>query len=78
MLPEDQEELASDESCMRAHNKKFCFILKPENSCQGNGILLCRGIEDIKNLDPGDDKYICQEYLMNPLLIEGLKFDLRL
>lgn len=61
MLPEDQEELANDEILMRNLNKKFFFILKPENSCQGNGILLCRGIEDIKNLDPGDEKYICQD-----------------
>ena len=55
-------------------NKKKVFIVKPEASSQGRGIFLIRKLEDI-NLS---ERYVVQEYLMDPLLIEGLKFDLRI
>ena len=55
-------------------NKKKVFIVKPEASSQGRGIFLIRKLEDL-NLS---ERYVVQEYLMDPLLIEGLKFDLRI
>ena len=55
-------------------NKKKVFIVKPEASSQGRGIFLIQNIEDI-NLT---ERYVVQEYITNPYLIEGLKFDLRL
>lgn len=53
--------------------KKKVFILKPEASCQGRGIFLVKNIEDL-TITEG---YVAQEYVKSPLLIDGLKFDLR-
>lgn len=55
-------------------NKKKVFIVKPEASSQGRGIFLIRKLEDI-NIS---ERYVVQEYLKDPLLIDGLKFDLRI
>jgi tubulin polyglutamylase TTLL6/13 len=54
--------------------KKRTFIVKPEASCQGRGIFLTRKIEDIKP----EDRYVVQQYLSKPLLIDDFKFDLRI
>lgn len=48
--------------------------MKPEASCQGKGIFLTKSLQDINY----GDHYVIQKYLTNPLLMEGLKFDLRL
>jgi tubulin polyglutamylase TTLL6/13 len=50
------------------------FILKPEASCQGRGIFLTKDLNDI---DMGG-RYVAQEYIKRPYLIEDLKFDLRI
>lgn len=50
------------------------MIVKPDCMSQGKGIFLTHDIESI----PKDDTYVVQEYLQNPYLIDGLKFDLRL
>lgn len=50
------------------------FILKPVASSQGRGIFLTREFSDIDVWC----RQVAQKYLMNPLLIEGYKFDLRI
>ncbi|OMJ90247.1 hypothetical protein SteCoe_7451 [Stentor coeruleus] len=55
-------------------NKKKIFIVKPEASSQGRGIFLIKRLDDI-NIS---ERYVVQEYLSDPYLIEGLKFDLRI
>jgi hypothetical protein len=50
------------------------YIVKPKDGAQGNGIFLTNTISD---LNPSDT-YIAQQYIPNPLLIDQLKFDLRL
>jgi len=57
-----------------ARGLKPTFIVKPVGSCQGKGIFLCR---DWRKVDP-KASMVAQRYLHKPLLIEGLKFDLRI
>lgn len=50
------------------------FIMKPNSGCQGRGIIVTKNpLTETKDLD----NYIVQEYIRNPLLLEGKKFDLR-
>ncbi|CAD8092455.1 unnamed protein product [Paramecium sonneborni] len=54
--------------------KAKTFIVKPEASCQGKGIFLTRSIDSINP----QEHYVAQRYIHKPLLIDGLKFDLRM
>lgn len=54
-------------------NPRCTFILKPEASCQGRGIFLTRTPEELA----ATDHYVAQRYVERPLLLDGLKFDLR-
>lgn len=55
-------------------NKKKYFIVKPEASSQGRGIFLIRKLDDLNC----SERYLVQEYLADPYLIDGCKFDLRI
>ena len=50
------------------------FIVKPEAESQGRGIYLTRDLDRI----PLGTKCVVQKYVGKPLLIDGLKFDLRI
>ena len=66
------------------------YIAKPENGCQGKGIYLLTDPSDLdvvngsflrENRNSDGEKpenYVVQEYLNKPLLIDKMKFDLRL
>lgn len=57
------------------------FIVKPDNMSKGKGIFLTNELEKIKAAMGGsrsDLPTVVQLYIAKPLLIEGLKFDLRL
>ena len=55
-------------------SNKTTYIVKPEASCQGKGIFLTNSLEGFDE----NEKYVIQEYIKNPMLIDGLKFDLRI
>jgi tubulin polyglutamylase TTLL6/13 len=59
---------------MKQHSHGQMYICKPENGCQGQGIFL---IDSPAKLDP-TVPLVVQEYMASPLLIDGLKFDLRI
>jgi len=50
------------------------FIVKPEASSQGRGIFLARRLDEI----PLNDGFVVQKYVKHPLLVDNLKFDLRI
>jgi tubulin polyglutamylase TTLL5 len=50
------------------------WIFKPCASSQGRGIFVTNSLEDI----PQKHNYVVSEYISRPLLINGLKFDLRI
>eukprot|EP00427_Karlodinium_veneficum_P013428 CAMPEP_0169066696 /NCGR_PEP_ID=MMETSP1015-20121227/3099_1 /TAXON_ID=342587 /ORGANISM="Karlodinium micrum, Strain CCMP2283" /LENGTH=777 /DNA_ID=CAMNT_0009125403 /DNA_START=114 /DNA_END=2448 /DNA_ORIENTATION=- len=52
----------------------YTWIVKPNASSQGKGIFLLR---DLKEL-PLEECSVVSRYIDNPLLIQGLKFDLRI
>ncbi|OMJ90758.1 hypothetical protein SteCoe_6836 [Stentor coeruleus] len=55
-------------------SKHKYMIVKPEKSCQGKGIFFTNRIEE---LNPSQ-RYVVQNYIKSPYLIDGLKFDLRI
>ena len=70
ILPADNSEF------LKQFNNKFnkTFILKPEAACQGRGIQLIRRPCDV----PVNEPMVAQRYIAKPILIDGLKFDLRI
>ena len=67
--------------CGRSGRDDAPFIVKPDNGCQGAGISLVRGhVELASKLRAPDapERAVVQSYLSRPLLLDGLKFDLRL
>jgi tubulin polyglutamylase TTLL5 len=55
---------------------KGLWIVKPNASSQGKGIFLLRDLDDIPQSET--DVTVISRYIQNPLLIQGLKFDLRI
>jgi hypothetical protein len=70
------------ESLERHHRSgsQDVYIVKPDNACQGKGIFLTNDMQKIRHamLDNEGITTVVQIYIGRPLLIEGLKFDLRL
>lgn len=55
------------------------FIVKPDGGSQGDGIYLIRDPSDLKLMAGSQTKQaVVQEYIQRPLLIDKLKFDIRL
>ncbi|XP_064163328.1 tubulin polyglutamylase TTLL11 [Anguilla rostrata] len=58
---------------------KPTFIVKPDGGSQGDGIYLIRDPSDLRMISGAHSKHaVVQEYIQKPLLIDKLKFDIRL
>lgn len=58
---------------------KPTFIVKPDGGCQGDGIYLIKDPSDIRLAGTLQSRpAVVQEYMCKPLLIDKLKFDIRL
>lgn len=51
------------------------YIVKPDSGSQGDGIRITAEPERVK-APPGQERVV-QEYIARPMLVDGLKFDLR-
>ena len=74
LVPNEMTQLRADWKKSIQDNRPMTLIIKPEASCQGKGIYLIRELEDIVI----DESCVIQEYINKPLLMEKMKFDLRL
>ena len=75
VLPEQLEELRAV-----LEKSKSTFIVKPEDGSQGDGIFLVQGLHqfDVKLSTQSATATVVQKYISKPLLLRGLKFDLRM
>ncbi|CAF3532594.1 unnamed protein product [Rotaria sp. Silwood1] len=79
-LPEQSQQFKDDVRYIhqldKKHNRSLTtFIVKPSDGSQGEGIYLLR---DPSHIMTTNRPHVIQEYIDKPLLINGLKFDLRI
>lgn len=68
IMPQDAGQLEYEMNLIEA-----TWIVKPSASSQGKGIFLTTKFSDVPKKD-----HVVSQYIENPLLIDGLKFDLRI
>ena len=71
VLPDEHELLRK-----QLHKSDDRWILKPNSSSRGRGIFIIRDLLDISS--NSIEKCVVCKYIDNPLIINGLKFDLRI
>ncbi|CAM9601795.1 unnamed protein product, partial [Chrysoparadoxa australica] len=71
VLPGDWSSFKQEFNASGKSNKTF--IIKPDSGCQGRGIYLTQDLSRVDSLE----SQVAQVYVCKPLLIDHLKFDLR-
>ncbi|XP_016358297.1 tubulin polyglutamylase TTLL11 [Sinocyclocheilus anshuiensis] len=81
ILPEEYQLFSSQIRLLKDNDStlKHTFIVKPDSGSQGDGIYLIRDPADLRVISGSQIKQaVVQEYIQKPLLIDKLKFDIRL
>lgn len=73
LLPDEEEQFTTLVQSRREKGKTPTYIVKPDQGAQGEGIFLIQNPRDLTNLKLPS---VVQEYIPNPLLLQGLKFAL--
>jgi tubulin polyglutamylase TTLL5 len=59
-------------------NPRQWWIIKPSNSAQGKGIYITNDVRDVQQSLANKQSLVASHYISNPMLINGLKYDLRI
>ncbi|XP_049688417.1 tubulin polyglutamylase TTLL11 isoform X4 [Accipiter gentilis] len=81
ILPEEFPLFVAEVRMMRDSDPSWkpTFIVKPDGGCQGDGIYLIKDPSDIRLTGSIQSRpAVVQEYICKPLLVDKLKFDIRL
>lgn len=81
ILPEEYQQFTTQIRLVKENDATInhTFIVKPDGGSQGDGIYLIRDPSDLKLVTGSQAKQgVVQEYIQKPLLIDKLKFDIRL
>ncbi|NWV40256.1 TTL11 polyglutamylase, partial [Grantiella picta] len=81
ILPEELPLFVSEVRRMKDSDPSWkpTFIVKPDGGCQGDGIYLIKDPSDIRLTGNIQSRpAVVQEYICKPLLVDKLKFDIRL
>ncbi|XP_036435819.1 tubulin polyglutamylase TTLL11 [Colossoma macropomum] len=81
ILPEEYQLFSTQIRLLKDNDStlKPTFIVKPDSGSQGDGIYLIRDPADLRVISGSPVKQaVVQEYIQKPLLIDKLKFDIRL
>lgn len=81
ILPEEYQLFCTQIRLLKDNDStlKPTFIVKPDSGSQGDGIYLIRDPADLRVISGSQIKQsVVQEYIQKPLLIDKLKFDIRL
>ncbi|XP_028319011.1 tubulin polyglutamylase TTLL11 [Gouania willdenowi] len=81
ILPDEYQQFSTQIRMVKENDSTVnpTFIVKPDGGSQGDGIYLIRDPSDLKLVSGSHAKQgVVQEYIQKPLLIDKLKFDIRL
>nr|XP_046231941.1 tubulin polyglutamylase TTLL11 isoform X2 [Scatophagus argus]XP_046231942.1 tubulin polyglutamylase TTLL11 isoform X2 [Scatophagus argus] len=81
ILPDEYQQFSTQIRLVKENDTtlNLTFIVKPDGGSQGDGIYLIRDPSDLKLMAGSQAKQaVVQEYIHKPLLIDKLKFDIRL
>ncbi|XP_030363356.1 tubulin polyglutamylase TTLL11 isoform X4 [Strigops habroptila] len=81
ILPEELPLFVDEVHMMKDSDPSWkpTFIVKPDGGCQGDGIYLIKDPSDIRQTGSIQSRpAVVQEYICKPLLVDKLKFDIRL
>ncbi|XP_069603486.1 tubulin polyglutamylase TTLL11 isoform X2 [Ranitomeya imitator] len=81
ILPEEYHTFTAEVRMARDSNPSWkpIFIVKPDGGCQGDGIYLIKDPCEVRGVGGLQSRpAVVQEYVRKPLLVDKLKFDMRL